>query len=89
MLWPSGDQAGVRSAAPDVRVRLRMSPFSEGTVKISPRASNTARTPLGESAAMRIRSPTLSQCGRAQGKSPAAVIVSFLGSPTFGSRVYR
>ena len=45
---PSGDQAGVRSAAPEVRVRFLTSPFSAGTVKISPRASNTARLPEGE-----------------------------------------
>ena len=31
-----------------LRVRLRMSPLSVGTVKISPQASNTARAPVGE-----------------------------------------
>ena len=45
---PSGDQAGNRSAAPDECVRLRTAPCRAGTVKISPRASNTARCPVGE-----------------------------------------
>ena len=48
---PSGDQTGVRSAAPGVRVRLRASPFWAGTEKISPRAEKSARAPLGESEA--------------------------------------
>src|SRR5437879_4406939 len=45
---PSGDHAGLRSFAPGVLVRLRISPFSAGTVRISPRASNTARVPVGD-----------------------------------------
>ena len=40
--------AGWRSAMPEERVRLRAKPCSAGTVKISPRASNTARLPEGE-----------------------------------------
>ncbi len=70
---PSGDQAGARSAAPLVMVRSRTSPFSAGTVKISPRASNTARLPVGERAAFSIRSTASVQWGRAQGKSPSRV----------------
>jgi hypothetical protein len=46
-----------------------MSPFSFGTVKMSPRASNTARTPEGLSAAARILSSTGTKCGRACGRS--------------------
>jgi methylmalonyl-CoA mutase N-terminal domain/subunit len=42
----SGDQDGSRSAMPGLRVRLRMSPFSAGTVRISPCTSKTARTPV-------------------------------------------
>ena len=37
---PSGDQAGERSLAAGVLVRFRASPFSAGTVTISPRNSN-------------------------------------------------
>jgi DNA-directed RNA polymerase subunit beta' len=51
MDFPSGDHAGSRSATAVVLVRFRTSPFSAGTVRISPRASKTARTPVGETAA--------------------------------------
>ncbi len=44
---PSGDQDGHLSCAPDECVRLRVGPFSIGAVKISPRAENRARSPLG------------------------------------------
>ena len=49
--FPSGDHAGSRSATPGVCVRLRTSPLRAGTVNISPRASNTARVPVGDSPA--------------------------------------
>src|SRR3984885_8585121 len=48
MDFPSGDQAGSRSAEPGVRVRLRVSPFSAGMVKMSPCASTKRRTPVGD-----------------------------------------
>ena len=48
MDFPSGDQAGLRSWTPGVIVRLRGSPFSAGTVTISPRNSKTARAPVGD-----------------------------------------
>ena len=55
----------------DVRVRLRVSPFSPGTVKISPWASNTARAPLGERAAFCISSGEIvAICGARSGNSP-------------------
>src|SRR5678816_4822570 len=44
---PSGDQLGHLSCAPDESVRFRVGPFSIGALKISPRAANTARSPLG------------------------------------------
>ncbi len=47
ILRPSGDQRPRLSWAPEVRVRLRVGPFSTGTLKTSPRAVNTARSPLG------------------------------------------
>src|SRR6202035_4223188 len=68
---PSGDQDGSRSAAAAVRVKFRVLPFSAGTVKISPRASKTARAPPGEIAAAVILSATFSKWGRVAGKSPA------------------
>ena len=37
-----------RSATPDVCVKLRTSPLRAGTVKTSPRASKTARVPVGD-----------------------------------------
>src|SRR5664279_3990470 len=43
MLLPSGDHSGSRSITPGVFVRLRASPFSAGTVMMSPRAVFAAR----------------------------------------------
>jgi hypothetical protein len=59
MLCPSGDHTGSRSITLVLLVRLRGSPFSAGTVRISPRASKTARAPLGEISAFRSRLATL------------------------------
>ena len=59
MREPSGDQIGFLSFTPTLLVRFRMSPFSSGTDKISPRASNTARCPEGEISADSMRLPTL------------------------------
>src|SRR5262249_58002022 len=44
---PSGDHEGHLSCAPEECVRLRVGPFSIGAVKMSPRAENRARSPLG------------------------------------------
>src|SRR5262249_48690937 len=82
---PSGDHAGSRSADPLECVRLRMSPFSAGTVNTSPRASAATRLPVGESAMFDMRLVTSSQCGIIQGKSPAAVILTMRSLPDFGS----
>ena len=46
---PSGDQAANLSWAPELFVRLRTGPFSMGAVSTSPRATKSARSPLGES----------------------------------------
>src|SRR5712692_1620449 len=70
MYLPSGDHAGSRSATPDVFVRLRISPFFAGTVKTSPRASNRARLPLGDSVPLRIYAASLTREVRNTGKSP-------------------
>ena len=54
MCAPSGDHTGLRSWTPEVAVRLRAFPFSAGSVRMSPLASNAARTPVGDSEAARI-----------------------------------
>src|SRR6204780_2603588 len=48
MLCPSGDQAGSRSITPGVLVISRVLLSFAGTVRMSPCASKTARTPVGE-----------------------------------------
>src|SRR5262252_8589552 len=83
--FPSGDQAGSRSAEPLELVRLRTSPFSEGIVKISPLASTTTRLPVGERAMLVIRLLTSSHRGIIQGKSPAALIATTCSLPLRGS----
>ena len=49
---------------PGVVVRLRGSPFSAGTVRISPRNSKAARAPDGETAALRIHCAPFTKRGR-------------------------
>ena len=66
---PSGDHDGARSCAPGVFVRLRASPFSAGTVRISPRNSNTARAPVGEMAAALIQLAPLTNRSRVSRRS--------------------
>ena len=83
---PSGDHAGLRSATPEVRVRLRQSPSSAGTVKMSPLASKRARTPVGERDAFCRPPPTSSQWARSQGKSPRTVMSTRSLAPLAGSR---
>src|SRR3989442_12628661 len=69
IVLPSGDQAGERSTTAGVRVRARLSPFFAGTVKMSPRASNTARAPVGEMSAFWMKGTALAQGGRVAGGS--------------------
>src|SRR5215813_7028215 len=55
---PSGDQAGSRSATVVLCVKLRTSPFSPGTVRISPRRRQIARdlnVHFGRLAARRVK----------------------------------
>src|SRR5215469_1333890 len=51
---PSGDQRPHLSCAFEEFVRLRVGPFSMGTLNTSPRAMMTARSPFGLSAASSI-----------------------------------
>ena len=74
---PSGDQAGERSCAPGVLVRLRASPFSAGTVTISPRNSNAARAPDGDSDAFRIQLAPLTKRARVSRRSDGTDSVIF------------
>ena len=67
---------------------LRMSPFSAGMVKISPRASTTTRLPVAEMPRLVIRLVTSSKRGIIHGKSPAAVMVNWVVLPVLGSRVW-
>src|SRR5256885_10620736 len=83
---PSGDHAGSRSADVLELVRSRASPFSAGTVKISPRASMAARLPVGDSARLVARLDTSFHCGIIHGKSPAAVMLMICSRPVLGSR---
>src|SRR5437773_3484060 len=76
---PSGDHVGSRSIAAVVLVRFLTSPLSAGAVIISPRASKTARTPVGEIAELAIRPPTFSNRDLTPGKSPATRISTFRG----------
>ena len=85
MNFPSGDQAGSRSAEPPELVKLRTSPFSDGIVKISPRASTTTRFPVGEIAMFVKRFDTSSQRGIIHGKSPAAEMLTTCSRPLFES----
>ena len=89
MRVPSGDQAGARSALPELRVRLRASPFSTGTVKISPRASRATLFPVGERETAATRLLTFSQRVSAQGKSPEMRMLSCRLSLVAGSRVCK
>ena len=87
MVLPSGDQAGSRSITAVVLVRFRASPFSAGTVMMSPRASKTARAPVGEICALWSFFPTLTKCSRTSGISPLMRTSTALVLPDF--RSYR
>ncbi len=83
--FPSGDQAGSRSADPLEAVRFRTSPLSAGIVKTSPRASTTTRLPVGDTPRLVMRAVTSSQCGIIHGKSPTTRIGTTADFPAFGS----
>jgi len=61
---------------------LRMSPFSAGTVTISPCTSNTARAPEGEMLALRIRlASSFSKCGCSSASCDETRISTFFDRP--------
>src|SRR5689334_2653222 len=79
--FPSGDQAGSRSADALELVKLRTSPLSAGIVKISPRASTATRFPVGDNAMFVRRFETSSQFGIIHGKSPVALMLTTFSLP--------
>src|SRR6185437_4170156 len=85
---PSGDHAGSISAEPLELVRSRTSPLSAGIVKISPRASTSARLPVGDSDRFVMRDETSFHSGIIHGKSPVAVMLTMCSFPVFVSRMW-
>ena len=83
------DQIGARSAAPELRVRLRASPFSTGMVNTSPLEAASTRWPVAESDTSSMSSLTSSQRVAAHGMSPLAEMVSVRVSPEARSTVYK
>ena len=73
-LLPSGDQAGHLSCAPGVLVRLRVTPFSTGAEKMSPRALNSTRSPFGLRSECSIRLAAEMYSGRRLRPSSGTVI---------------
>ncbi len=71
---PSGDQRAHLSCAPELRVRLRVGPFSIGAVKTSPRATNSARSPLGLSSKSSMLPAAEIRAGRFERPSSGTVI---------------
>ena len=65
MREPSGDQRAHLSWASELRVRLRVGPFSIGAVNTSPRATNRARSPFGLSSKSSICPAADTRAGRA------------------------
>ena len=70
---------------PGELVRLRISPFSAGTVRISPRAPNTARKPVGEMSELEILFATFKKRVRKCGSSPEMRISTLCAVPDFKS----
>ncbi len=85
MREPSGDQRAHLSCALEVAVRGRVGPFSIGTVKTSPRATKSARSPLGDSSKSSIWPAADTRDGRFQSPSSGTVIEIALLRPVFTS----
>src|SRR5919106_1688254 len=83
---PSGDQLGHLSCAPDECVRLRVGPFSIGTVKMSPRADIKARSPFGLSSYDSMLLAAETRLGRRAKPSSGTVIEIGVGFPLRVSR---
>src|SRR5512138_1435040 len=84
---PSGDQRGHLSCAPEVFVRLRAEPFSMGAVKISPRAANRTRSPLGLRSASSIRLAAETRLGRRPTPSSGTLIEIGAALPLLISKI--
>src|SRR6476659_11385933 len=83
MREPSGDQAGHLSCAPDECVRFRVGPFSIGAVKTSPRAANSARSPLGLSPTDSMKPETGMWLGRRESPSSGTLMEIGVLRPLF------
>ena len=81
MREPSGDQRAHLSWASELRVRLRVGPFSIGAVKTSPRATNRARSPLGLSSKSSICPAADTRAGRAATPSSGTTMGTGRDSP--------
>src|SRR2546428_8864347 len=81
MVLPSGDHDGERSITFGVFVMMRASPFSAGTVTISPRASKRARVAFGDTWALVSRLLTFTMRARTSGRSPGMRNGTGLGRP--------
>ena len=71
---------------PRLKAPVWMTPFSAGTVKTSPRASTTARIPVGETPKLWIRPPTFSTRGRSVARSLTTWTLTSRGSPPASGR---
>src|SRR5213596_1793541 len=85
---PSGDHEGHLSCAPDECVRLRVGPFSIGAVKISPRAENKARSPLGLKSYDSMLLAAEMRLGRRARPSSGTIIEIGVTFPLFVSRTW-
>src|SRR4029077_19152637 len=85
--FPSGDQTGRRPFAATDCVRLRSSPFSIGTVMISPRYSKAARAPLGDRLAQRMYFGPLTYRGRVSTRSAGTPIFGRVALRGFGCKI--
>ncbi len=87
--FPSGDHAGQRSFAVADWVMLRSSPFSIGTVTISPRYSNAARAPDGDRLACRTYFAPFAHLGLASTRSAETPIFNRASFRVAGSKSER
>src|SRR5438034_8576184 len=84
---PSGDQEGHLSCAPDECVKFRVAPFSIGAVKMSPRAENNARSPLGLKSYDSMLFAAEIRLGRRARPSSGTVIDTGVALPLLVSRI--
>src|ERR1700730_19424217 len=72
---PSGDHCADLSWAFEELVRLRVGPFSIGAVKTSPRATNSARSPLG----LKLKDSMLAAAETREGRMASGSVGTVMG----------